>query len=248
MRCADLLWPCSVPRRPDYIRPNCLYFPSGPLHNPDIQNSVESDPDNFPQSADLSTGEQSPLPRPIVETEAIAPVKVSFGYKIGLCAVALAMVLLPILYFCLIAVFGYGIYYHATVNQSILSWRLPGRLGLFKLLLYFGPLVIGSILLLFMFKPLFARRAEENIPYSLEHAEAPLLFQLIGQVCRAIGAPIPSRVDLDCSINAAASFRKGFGSFFSNDIMLTLGLPLVAGLTIQQFAGLLAHEFGHFAQ
>ena len=30
--------------------------------------------------------------------------------------------------------------------------------------------------------------------------------------------------------------------------MLTIGLPLVAGLSIREFAGVLAHEFGHFAQ
>ena len=32
------------------------------------------------------------------------------------------------------------------------------------------------------------------------------------------------------------------------DVVLTIGLPLAAGLTIQEFAGVLAHEFGHFAQ
>ena len=30
--------------------------------------------------------------------------------------------------------------------------------------------------------------------------------------------------------------------------MLTIGLPLAAGLNLRQFAGVLAHEFGHFAQ
>lgn len=30
--------------------------------------------------------------------------------------------------------------------------------------------------------------------------------------------------------------------------MLTIGLPLVAGLSLQQLAGVLAHEFGHFSQ
>ena len=30
--------------------------------------------------------------------------------------------------------------------------------------------------------------------------------------------------------------------------MLTIGLPLVAGLSAREFGGVLAHEFGHFAQ
>ena len=31
-------------------------------------------------------------------------------------------------------------------------------------------------------------------------------------------------------------------------LLLTIGLPLVAGLSVRQFGGVLAHEFGHFAQ
>ena len=30
--------------------------------------------------------------------------------------------------------------------------------------------------------------------------------------------------------------------------MLTIGLPLVAGLSLREFAGIIAHEFGHFTQ
>ena len=30
--------------------------------------------------------------------------------------------------------------------------------------------------------------------------------------------------------------------------MLTVGLPLVEGLNVRQLGGVLAHEFGHFAQ
>jgi Zn-dependent protease with chaperone function len=33
-----------------------------------------------------------------------------------------------------------------------------------------------------------------------------------------------------------------------NDLTLTLGAPLLAGLTAQQLAGVVAHEFGHFSQ
>jgi len=32
------------------------------------------------------------------------------------------------------------------------------------------------------------------------------------------------------------------------DLALTIGLPLVAGLSLEEFAGVLAHEFGHFTQ
>ena len=32
------------------------------------------------------------------------------------------------------------------------------------------------------------------------------------------------------------------------DLVLTIGLPLAAGLNLRQLAGVLAHEFGHFSQ
>ena len=83
---------------------------------------------------------------------------------------------------------------------------------------------------------------------SIDRGDAPLLFALIGRICQTVGAPIPSRVDVDCEVNASASFRSGFGSLFGNDVKLTIGLPLVAGLNLREFAGVLAHEFGHFAQ
>src|SRR5262249_33517292 len=35
---------------------------------------------------------------------------------------------------------------------------------------------------------------------------------------------------------------------FGNTLVLTIGLPLAAGLSLKQLAGVLAHEFGHFSQ
>ncbi|MDR1925140.1 MAG: M48 family metalloprotease [Planctomycetaceae bacterium] len=61
---------------------------------------------------------------------------------------------------------------------------------------------------------------------------------------------MPKRIFVDCQINAFASFSHGFwGAFFGgNACDLTVGLPLVAGLNTSEFAGILAHEFGHFTQ
>jgi Zn-dependent protease with chaperone function len=59
---------------------------------------------------------------------------------------------------------------------------------------------------------------------------------------------MPIRIDLYCDLNAAAGFRRGAFSLFGNDLVLIIGLPLVAGLNLRQFAGIMAHEFGHFTQ
>jgi Zn-dependent protease with chaperone function len=70
----------------------------------------------------------------------------------------------------------------------------------------------------------------------------------VDRLCDSVRAPRPREIHIDAQVNASASFRRGVLSFFGNDLVLTLGLPLVSGLTLRQFAGVLAHEFGHFAQ
>src|SRR6185295_4479066 len=93
-----------------------------------------------------------------------------------------------------------------------------------------------------------AARPKEPAKYSLTVQSDPTLFAFISRICELVNAPVPSRVDVDCQINASASFRRGLLSMKGNDLVLTIGLPLAADLTMQEFAGVLAHEFGHFAQ
>ncbi|MEW6302773.1 MAG: M48 family metallopeptidase [Verrucomicrobiota bacterium] len=178
-------------------------------------------------------------------TGTFAPTEVSFWYKAGLAVVAFTMVLLPAIYIGLIALSGYGVYYHASHNSGILSGS-GGATG--KAIVYFGPIVVGVILVFFMIKPFFARAAKKEETFSLDPAKEPLLFGFIEHICRLVKAPLPSRVDVDCQVNASASFRRGLASLARNDVVLTIGLPLVAGMEMRQLAGVLAHEFGHFAQ
>jgi len=64
-----------------------------------------------------------------------------------------------------------------------------------------------------------------------------------------VGAPMPARIDVNADVNASASFRRGLWSMIvGNDLVLTLGIPLVSGYKLENLAGVLAHEFGHFSQ
>lgn len=173
----------------------------------------------------------------------------SFFYQFGLLFVTGAMVLLPVLYAGMIAAAGWAVYYWATHFQFLIASMRGGvRFYLLKLVLYGGPLFAGSVLVFFMVKPFFAPRARRAQPLALNPAAEPLLFTFIAKVCETVGAPFPKRIDLDCQLNAAASFRRGALSFLGHDLVLTIGLPLVAGLSLREFAGVLAHEFGHFTQ
>lgn len=215
--------------------------------------TVEASPSPRPLAPD--TVAPSP-PRPFSAEEAAAlvtgriePVRTTFAYRFALAAVALAMILLPLVYLTLIGGAAWGVWWHLTHHVGMLSGHgLRGKAAAVPLLLYVAPAVVGAVMVLFMLKPLLARRPQEIDPRSLDRAEAPALFALVAAICRAVGAPLPKRVDVDMHVNASASHRRGLWSIVGNDLVLTIGLPLVAGTTVEQFAGILAHEFGHFTQ
>lgn len=173
----------------------------------------------------------------------------SFFYPAGLLLVSVVMLLLPLVYLGFIGAAGWGLYLFATHCTSLLK-PMPGggRIYLFQLLLYFAPLFIGLVLLFFMVKPLFAGRPRHAQPLALNPGVESTLYAFIARICELVGAPMPSRIDLDCDLNASARFRRGLASFFGNDLVLTIGLPLVGNLNLREFAGVVAHEFGHFTQ
>jgi Zn-dependent protease with chaperone function len=195
----------------------------------------------------VATEEASRLTQPFEQP--IEPVRVSLPYRLGLVLVAVAMVLLPLIYVGLIVLVSWGLYWHVTDNVAIFDAMSGGRgSGRAAAFVYVMPIVVGSILILFMIKPIFARRPKTASPVSLDPAEEPMLFAFVERLCAAVGAPRPRRIDVDHQVNASASFRRGMWSLLRQDLVLTIGLPLVAGLTLRELAGVLAHEFGHFAQ
>jgi hypothetical protein len=160
--------------------------------------------------------------------------------------VLVLLVILPLIYFALIGGVAWLTWLHATENVTMLSGG--GRRARGQLFLYLTPIVAGVLMLVFMIKPILARREKSAKPIVVQPDQEPLLFAFIGRICNILKAPVPSEVVLDCHVNASASFRRGIMSFGSNDLTLTIGVPLAAGLNLRELAGVLAHELGHFAQ
>lgn len=154
------------------------------------------------------------------------------------------MVLLPIVYF-LIAV---------AVGSLVVWWARYGLVvfennhSIFAALAYVGPICAGVILVFFLFKPLFAKRVSPPPPVEVDLATEPALRIFLEEICRRVGVALPTAVHLDGVGNASASFRRGWRSLGQRDLVLTLGTPFIRNLTIQQLGGIIAHEFGHFAQ
>lgn len=177
--------------------------------------------------------------------------RTSVPYQFSLLLVTVTMLLLPLVYLALVGAAVYGVHYHATHNWSAImgfGGMRGGRITILKFLIYIIPLFVGAVVVFFMIKPLFAGRPKRAQPLALNPADNPLLYAFIAKICDAVGSPSPQRIDLDCHLNAAASFRRGWRSLTGNDLVLTIGLPLVANLSAAEFGGVVAHEFGHFTQ
>ena len=177
----------------------------------------------------------------------IARVKVPISYRIGIVLSSLVMILLPLAYAGIVGLTGFAVYFHATHDTSMLEMG-TGRGRLVMCTLYVGPIVAGAVLVLFMLKPLFARPLLEGRTRSLSRQGEPVLFAVVDRVCQAVGARTPGRINVDWQLNASAGLAEGFFRLFSNRLVLTIGAPLVAGLNVDEFVGVLAHEFGHFTQ
>ncbi len=177
----------------------------------------------------------------------IPRVRRSISYQFGILLATAVMVSLPLIYIGVIALTVFAVFYHA-VNHVTIMEGIQGRAIIVAILIYIAPLVIGAILVFFMIKPLFTTASDEGRKRSVTRGGEPVLFAFVDQICECIGAPKPKRIDVDCDVNASAGFRSGWFSMMGNDLVLTIGMPMVEGLSMRQFGGVLAHEFGHFSQ
>ncbi len=162
---------------------------------------------------------------------------------------AAAMVAIPALYAALVVLLGAWL---ARLAAGWLEWARSAsggamaaglRTGLFLAGIGLGLFVLGLLLRPFFVKPRRPVRA-----LALNPVSEPLLFAFVHMICDAVGATRPARVDVDCRMNASVGIRGGNPRAGSGEWVLTLGLPMVAGLDLRAFAGVMAHELGHFGQ
>jgi len=172
----------------------------------------------------------------------IAPIRTSPNYGIRLLGVLLGLAALQLLYLLLIAAVV-----TLTVLYIVAALGSGVSLNFITIVFYVGIPVVGFLTVLFLMKPILIRPARPARPVQLLPEDEPVLFEFIDRLCDALGSPHPSRIHVDLQVNASASVH-GWRGFFFGDLNLTIGLPLAAGLTLPQFTGVLAHEFGHFAQ
>ncbi|HOC39273.1 MAG TPA: hypothetical protein PKJ77_08345 [Thermodesulfobacteriota bacterium] len=178
---------------------------------------------------------RGPLPR----------VPATVFYRFGLLLVSSAMLFLVLLYLGSIAFVSGLVFWHVTVNAV---WLERVHSPVLAAAVFFGPLLVGLLLLFFMVKPLAFRGVQSAAAQRLSPESEPLFFAYLRKICTVIGAPVPSAVFADPGIHVSVHSRGRLQSAFRDDPpVLIVGLPLVRRVNLLQFSGLLAHECGHDA-
>jgi Zn-dependent protease with chaperone function len=208
-------------------------------------------------STSLVPGVSVPHAAPVVPTEApapddllsalpgrIEPVRRSRAYRFRLALAALTLLLVLIIYLALVVITSYGVWSHFTSD----AFAAAVRRILVDPLAYIAFCIAGPILSVFLVKPIFTMRSTAEPAVTLDRSAEPRLFAFVERLCAAQRAPAPRKIRVDTDINASASLRHGLISLFRDDLVLTVGLPLARTMTVRELTGVLAHEFGHFAQ
>jgi hypothetical protein len=159
-------------------------------------------------------------------------------YSAGLIIVAVAMVLLPILYLALVALAAWRMVLHLRYDTWMLE-SSSGRAGFYQFALYLSPAIAGAILIFFMVKPFFAAQPPTREPLALDPPSEPLLFAFVRKICGLVGAPTPCRIEVDCQVNASARLRHGL---WSKDLApeSLCGAPTPSMGNLPELVGLLA--------
>lgn len=173
--------------------------------------------------------------------------RVALRYRLYSALLTTWVIAMPLVYLALVAAVLAATmslpYFAMQANPQEL--QRAGAKGLLAMIL----VVLGGLVACYlMIRPLFVRMPGAERPPGLDRQEAPLLFLLVERICASLGAVQPKAIYLDMSVNAAAGMGHSWRAMWRSEYTLSLGLPLVAGLTTAQLAGIIAHELGHFNQ
>lgn len=172
---------------------------------------------------------------PVVEAPA--------AYGWAMTALAAFLVLIPLFYLTVLLFLGWLCYFH--IGQTFATFK-HGPYFIFHLPMA----ILGGTLLVFLVKPVFfrSRRSDAGV-ITLNRTDEPLLFGFVEKLCEATGSTVPEAIEVDCDPNAGAIPQRGrFFSIIRGKMVLRIGLPLIAAISVRQLAGVLAHELGHFRQ
>jgi Zn-dependent protease with chaperone function len=187
--------------------------------------------------AEILEGFSGEFPRP----------RVTIAHRIVALFVVAVMLVLPVIYLAFVAGIGWLTYWHAT--HDYVWMNVPGsRAKVVTMVAYVALIALGVLWVLSLIKPLFLRAGGGEAGGGVSISQEPLLYAFADRLADVVGSPRPEVIRLGLDVNASASYETGLMGLRRRTFTLTLGIPLVAGLTLPQLTGIIAHEFGHFSQ
>jgi Zn-dependent protease with chaperone function len=175
--------------------------------------------------------------------EKIEPVRRSRAFWLRLLLGVFVLLSLLVVYVALVVITSYGAWSHLASDALTAAVR---RLFV-NPVAYAAFCVAGPILCVFLVKPVLTMSGSKRSGVKLDRSVETSLFAYVDRLCALQAAPAPRQIRVDTDINASAGLRHGLISLFRDDLALSIGLPLVRAMTLREFTGVLAHEFGHFA-
>jgi hypothetical protein len=148
--------------------------------------------------------------------------KVGVPRKIGAAAVLAVLLLMPLFYAAVILGLAYAMFWLAVSSigrslEPVVFWLIE---------------IIAAAVLFCLIKPLVEPKRRGIASYPVNLADEPLLVRLLSQLSDHLAAPTPQRVNVNCDPRVVLG-RGG---------ELTIGLPLLACLSVEELAGLLAYQ------
>ena len=162
----------------------------------------------------------------------VPPLPASGMERLKLSFLAVVMLILPVGYWVMLGLIAGGMVWHLIYNIDLMNDSA---------LVYYGPAVVGAIALLFLLKPLLISAPRPASLRTATKQSEPLLFDFIGQVCKQVHSGQPGKIEFDCSMQASVERRSG-------ELHFAVGLPLLACMSLEQFAGVVAREFGRHSR
>ncbi len=149
----------------------------------------------------------------------------------------------------LLAVLGYIVMFAMVVAVALAGVVLALAINNFFGVGYYS--IIAAVpFTVFAFKLLwpFIRPSGGDRGVRLTPQDAPRLFGLLRKIEKRAKGHKFQRVFVDMEMNASVSRSGGMlGLFGFGPVTINLGLPLMQALSVNQLAGVIAHEYGHVA-
>lgn len=124
----------------------------------------------------------------------------------------------------------------------------------------FGTIIVGTVIVgltllaimlgIYLVRPLFMFYHDKKAGrVEIDRPSCPELFDVIDSLTEEVNCRKPKHVYICDEVNARVFYNTSFWSiFFPSGKNLEIGIPLLDGLSTEEFKAVLAHEFGHFSQ